>query len=118
MDGHAIIYDCHPSFNPRHNIQTCRLFHDTEQAPLETEGFTLAKWLAALPNGLALPPAFSFGLLLGTSQGRIAIVEARSGLQLRRFRGRPGRPVLDASVSSNGILAVAFDDGIISLYQL
>lgn len=125
MDGHAVIWDCHATFGPRHNIQSSILFDDSSDidAPdtnndSSIDGFTLAKWLSAMPNGPALPPALSFGLLLGTAQGRLAIVEGRSGLRLRRLRGRPGRPVLDAAVSVNGILAVAFDDGIISLYQL
>lgn len=116
MDGHAVIYDTHSSFTPRHDILSSNLFNDAEDA--EIDGFTMAKWLAAMPNGPVLDTSLSFGLLLGTSQGRLIIIESRSGLQLRRLRGRPGRPVLDASVSAGGILAVAFDDGIISLYQL
>ena len=115
MDGHAVVYDS-SSFTPRHDILSSRLFDDVEGA--EVDGFTMARWLAAMPNGPVLDTSLSFGLLLGSAQGRIAIVEARSGLPLRRLRGRPGRPVLDASVSAGGILAVAFDDGIISLYQL
>lgn len=123
MDGRAVIWDCHSTFAPRHSIQSSNLFDDdANETPrdnnLEVDGFTLAKWLSAMPNGPALATSLSFGLLLGTSQGRLAIVEGRSGLQLRRLQGRPGRPVLDASVSVGGILAVAFDDGIISLYQL
>ena len=120
MDGHAVIWDCHSAFGPRHDIRSSVLFDDEEPRGNSTEidGFTLAKWLAAMPNGPALAPSLSFGLLLGTSQGRLAIVEGRSGLRLRRLQGRPGRPVLDAAVSVGGILAVAFDDGIISLYQL
>lgn len=118
MDGHAIIYDCHSTFVTRHDIQSSTLFDDSPVQLDSLDGFTLAKWLPALPNGPALPTNLSFGLLLGTSQGRLAIVEGRSGLRLRRLCGRPGRPVLDASLSVNGILAVAFDDGIISLYQL
>lgn len=119
MDGTAIIYDSHSSLSPRHVIKSAGLFDDAETPCVDgTDGFTTAKWLAALPNGPALPTSLSFGVLLGTAQGRLAIVEGRSGLRIRRLRGRPGRPVLDASVSSKGILAVAFDDGIISLYQL
>lgn len=124
MDGQTVIYNCHSTFEPRHIIKSSELFDDTPAAAdtaadtIANNGFTLAKWLAAMPNGPALPTSLSFGLLLGTAQGHLAIVEGRSGLRLRRLRGRPGRPVLDASLSVNGILAVAFDDGIISLYQL
>ena len=131
MDGHAVIWDCHSTFGPRHKIQSSILFDDdsieaagadvdVDHVPRDSsvDGFTLAKWLSAMPNGPALSTSLSFGLLLGTSQGRLAIVEGRSGLRLRRLCGRPGRPILDASVSAGGILAVAFDDGIISLYQL
>ena len=116
MDGKVVIYDS-SSFSPRHIIKSSSLFHHDQGQ--DVEGFTLAKWLPALANGPTLnTSSLSFALLLGTALGRVAIVEARSGLLLRRFSGRFGRPVLDASVSSGGILAVAFDDGIISLYQL
>lgn len=130
MDGQAIIYDSHSTYQPRHKINSKDLFFINNDNPLlnvnpllvdnpvDNCGFTLAKWLASMPNGPSLPTPLNFGLLLGTSQGLLAIVEGRSGLLLRRLKGRPGRPVLDASVSVNGILAVAFDDGIISLYQL
>lgn len=123
MDGRAVIWDCYSSFGARHIIQSSNLFDDSEQSEsteveVEVDGFTMAKWLSAMPNGPAISSSLSFGLLLGTSQGRLGIVEGRSGLRLRRLRGRPGRPVLDASVSVEGVLAVAFDDGLISLYQL
>lgn len=124
MDGQTVIYDA--SFTPRHILTTVKLFasadseteNNTDTFTAETDGFSMAKWLAAMPNGPALDPSLSFAVVLGTAQGRLAIVEARSGQLLRRLRGRPGRPVLDASVSAGGILAVAFDDGIIALYQL
>lgn len=120
MDGYVIIYDA--TFSLRHGLELKKLFKDEivdDNVNCENDdGFTMAKWMSALPNGSALPTNLSFGLLLGTAQGRILIIDGRSGEILRRLRGRPGRPVLDASVSCNGILGVSFDDGIISLYQL
>ena len=120
MDGKLVIYDS--TFAPRHVINIKNLFanedEDEEDNESESDGFTVMKWLGSMANGSSLPSSLSFGLLVGTARGRLMILEGRSGLPLRRLRGRGGRPVLDASVSSNGILAVAFDDGIVSLYQL
>ena len=106
MDGHAVIWDCHATFrSPSTIFKKFHFIHDSNididnpdasvaKMTAQLMVSTLAKWLSAMPNGPALPPALSFGLLLETVQGRLAIVEGRSGLRLRRLRGRPGRPVL------------------------
>lgn len=123
LDGQAIIYDS--DFSPRHKLTIETLFGVGEgdeaknsSNKISCDSITMAKWLAGMPNASSLDSSLSFGLLLGTCHGRLGIIEGRSGNLLRRFKGRPGRPILDASVSAGGILGVAFDDGIISLFQL
>lgn len=82
------------------------------------EGITLCKWIAGLPNGLQLPSDLTFAVLVGSSIGRVAVVDGRTGAVLRRLKGRLGVPVLDGNMSAGGIVSICFDDGVISQHQL
>lgn len=123
MDGRVLFYNPAASFHIRSQFSfadadSFAVQDETLACLLATEGVALARWLAAMANGPALAPELMFSVLVGGSCGRVCLVDGRTGLVQRKLRGRLGVPVLDASVSAGGILAVAFDDGTISEYQL
>ena len=121
MDGRVLFYDAAASYNTRCQFalnEALAVESEDLSALLSGEGVVLTRWMASFANGLALPTEFQFSVLVGSSLGRLCLVDGRTGRVQRRFKGRLGVPVLDASVSAGGILAVAFDDGSISEYQL
>jgi ribosome assembly protein SQT1 len=121
MDGRVLFYDASTSYSVRSQFTLCDALpaeSDELRTRLDAEGVVLARWTAAFANGLALPTEFIFSVLLGSSLGRLCLVDGRTGRVLRKFQGRLGVPVLDASLSVGGILVVAFDDGSINEYQI
>ncbi len=121
MDGRVLFYDSSASYSIRCQFtlsEALAVENEDLSALLATEGVVLARWMASFANGPALEPSLIFSVLIGSSCGRLCLVDGRTGRLLRKFKGRLGAPILDASVSAGGILAVAFDDGSINEYQL
>ena len=110
MDGRVLFYDVRFALRSQFSFAAIE--------GVAGEGITLAKWLAGLPNGPQLPSDLAFAVLVGSSIGRVAVVDGRTGVVLRRLKGRLGVPVLDGNMSAGGILSICFDDGVISQHQL